>query len=161
MVENNTGEPVDLVIAAEGLIKENDALLGIAPVNHVASKYEHYINMTEEDMGEMGKEECIHANFILTQYAASVNKHVNWLESKLRINVALFERELVKVYASYNEYWGKDFIIAAACNEYVYLKEMQNEIFKLQAVLSSMEGLLGRVDNMAKCMSNLAYVKRS
>ena len=36
-----------LVEEAEALIKENDATVGVANIDHVNSQYEHYLNMTD------------------------------------------------------------------------------------------------------------------
>ena len=67
----------EVLKAAETLIQENDALLGVAPVDHINSKYEHYLNMTEDDLDEMDKADCIAVQYVLTQYAISINKRLN------------------------------------------------------------------------------------
>jgi hypothetical protein len=150
---------MNLIADAEAVVKQSEAIGGIAPIVHMGSHYEDYMNLTEDDMSGMSKEDFIQANYVLNQYAASVNKHIGWLESKLEINQRIFDRELVKVYSSYNEFMGRDLIIASAVNEYTYLREMQEEILKLTAAVRSTEGLITRIDNMAKCMTNLAFTR--
>jgi hypothetical protein len=149
-----------MLTEAETLIKENDALLGVANVDHVNSKYEHYLNMTEDDLDELDKKDCIAIQYILTQYAISINKQINWLNSKLNINKALYNRALAEVWASYGEaFMSNDLRAASADNEYPYIKEMHDEVLKLKAVIDSMDGVVERVDGMIKIIKSLEYTK--
>lgn len=149
-----------LIEDADTLIKENEATLGIANVDHINSKYEHYLNMTEDDLEELDKADCIAAQYILTQYAISVNKKFNKLSTDLMINKVLYNRELAKVWASYADgYLSNEMKTASADNEYPYLREMHDEILKLTAIIDSMEGLVDRVDNMIKILKSLEYTK--
>lgn len=150
----------EVIKAAETLIQENDALLGVAHVDHVNSKYEHYMNMTEDDLDEMDKADCIHVQYILTQYAISINKRVNWLNSRLVINRAIYHRALAEVWNSYSEgFMSSDLRAASADNEYPHIKEMHDEIIKLAAVADSMGGLVDRVDSMVKIIKGLEFTK--
>lgn len=150
----------EVLKAAETLIQENDALLGIANVDHVNSKYEHYLNMTEEDLDELDKKDCIAIQYILTQYAISINKRLNWLNSKLTINKSIYYRALAEVWNSYSEgFMSNDLRAASADNEYPYIKEMHDEIIKLKAVIDSMDGVVERVDGMIKIIKSLEYTK--
>jgi hypothetical protein len=146
---------------AEILVKENDATTGIASVDHIASKYEEYLNMTEDMLFELSKQDCIHIQYILTQYAISVNKKYNKLQSIYEINNTIFNRELAKVWSSYDNlgFMSNDLRVAHATNEYKYLEEMQNELLKLKTVILSMDGLMPRIDSMIKILNNLTYTK--
>lgn len=145
---------------ADALVKENDALLGVATVDHVNSQYEHYLNMTEDDLDELDKKDCIAVQYILTQYAISINKRVNWLNSRLVINRAIYHRALAEVWNSYSEgFMSSDLRAASADNEYPHIKEMHDEIIKLTAVADSMGGLVDRVDSMVKIIKGLEFTK--
>ena len=151
---------VSLEEQSEALIKENDALLGVATVDHVNSQYEHYLNMTEDDLDELDKKDCIAVQYILTQYAISINKRVNWLNSRLVINKAIYHRALAEVWNSYSEgFMSSDLRAASADNEYPHIKEMHDEIIKLTAVADSMGGLVDRVDSMVKIIKGLEFTK--
>ena len=150
----------EVLKAAETLIQENDALLGVANVDHVNSKYEHYLNMTEDDLDELDKKDCIAIQYILTQYAISINKRLNWLNSRLAINKSIYHRALAEVWASYGEsFMSNDLRAASADNEYPYIKEMHDEILKLKAVIDSMDGLVERVDSLVKIIKGLEFTK--
>jgi hypothetical protein len=149
-----------LIEDADVLIEENEATLGIANVDHINSQYEHYLNMAEDDLDNLDKSDCIAVQYILTQYAISVNKKFNKLSTDLMINKILYNRELAKVWASYADgYMSNDMKIACADNEYSYLREMHDEILKLTAIVNSMEGLVDRVDGMIKIIKGLEYTK--
>jgi len=150
---------VGLIEEAETLIKENEALLPIGKVDHSSSKFEYYLNMNEEELDEMDKGDCCAAQYSLTQYAITVNKSLNWIQSKLKINTLIFQRELMTVYHSYNEFLGKDLIIASAVNEYGHLKDMQDEILKLDALVGSMQGLVGQIDRLLMILRDLSFSK--
>ena len=151
---------IELEKQADALIKENDALLGVAPVDHVDSQYEHYMNMTEEDLDNLDKKDCIAIQYILTQYAISINKRVNWLNSRLLINKAIYNRALSEVWNSYAEgFMSSDLRAASADNEYPHIKEMHDEVIKLTAVVDSMGGLVERVDSMVKIIKGLEFTK--
>jgi len=150
---------VGLIEEAETLIKEHEALLPLGKVDHSSSKFEYYLNMNEDELDSMDKAECCAAQYVLTQYAISVNKSLNWLNSKLSINTALFQRDLIKVYHSYNEFLGKDLIIASAVNEYEHLKDMQGEIMKLNSLINNMSGLVERVDRLVQVLRDLGFTK--
>ena len=149
-----------LVEEAEALIKENDATVGVANVDHVNSQYEHYLNMTEGDLEDLTKVDCINIQFILTQYAISINKRVNWVQSTLSINKALYYRALAEVWNSYSEgFMTADLKVASADNEYPYIKTMHDEILKLTAVVESMDGVVDRVDRMIQILRDLSFNK--
>jgi len=63
------------------------------------------------------------------------------------------------VYHSYNEFLGKDLIIASAVNEYGHLKDMQDEILKLDALVGSMQGLVGQIDRLLMILRDLSFSK--
>lgn len=149
-----------ILAEAESLIKENNALIGVANVEHVQTKYDYYLNMTEEDLNDMSKADCIAAQFALTQYAISINKQINWLNSKLSINSAIYNRALAEVWDSYAEgFMSNDLRAASAANEYSHIKEMHDEILKLKAVIDSMDGVVERVDGMIKIIKSLEFTK--
>lgn len=149
-----------MLAEAETLIKENNALIGIANVEHVQTRYEEYLNMTEEDLNDMNKGDCITAQFALTQYVISINKQINWLNSKLSINTALYNRALAEVWDSYAEgFMSNDLRAACAANEYAHIREMHDEILKLKAVIDSMDGVVERVDGMIKIIKSLEFTK--
>ena len=149
-----------ILAEAETLIKENNALIGVANVEHVQTRYDYYLNMTEEDLNDMSKADCIAAQFALTQYVISINKQINWLNSKLSINTALYNRALAEVWDSYAEgFMSNDLRAACAANEYSHIKEMHDEILKLKAVIDSMDGVVERVDGMIKIIKSLEFTK--
>lgn len=150
----------DLIKGAEALIKENDATVGIATIDHVNSQYEHYLNMTEEDLEGLNKADCGIVQFILTQYAISINKKLNWIKTTLNINKAIYNRALAEVWNSYSEgFMTGDLKIASADNEYPAIKEMHDEILKLTAVADSMSGVVERVDRMIQIIRDLSFSK--
>lgn len=151
---------MSIIEEAENLIKENDATLGVANVDHVNSKYEHYLNMTEDDLEELDKAGCVNIQYCLTQYAISVNKRLNWIQSSLSINKAIYHRAIAEVWNSYAEgYMTADLKYAYADNEYPHIKTMHDEILKLNAVAESMEGLVERVDKMIQIIRDLSFCK--
>lgn len=139
---------------------ENEATLGIANVDHVHSKYEHYLNMTEDDLDELDKAGCIAIQYVLTQYSISVHQKICKLKSALSINRVLYNRSLAKVWDSYSEgFLSTEMRIASADNEYPHLREMHDEILKLMALIESMDGIVERVDNMVKIIKGLEFTK--
>lgn len=144
---------------ASYLIDQNIEIAGIIKVEHVNSNCEQILNMGEKDLGELSKEDCVSAQFVLTQYSMSINRHLNNLKSKLEVNQYLFNRALIKVWKSYDPYLGKDLILASACNEYSYLGIMYGEILKLQAVIKDMEGIVERTDKMSQTLKDLSFCK--
>lgn len=150
----------NLIKEAGELIKANDATTGIAAVDHVNSKYEHYLNMTEEDLEGLNKADCGIVQYILTQYAISVNKKLNWIKTTININKAVYNRALAEVWGSYSEgFMTGDLKIASADNEYPAIKEMHDEILKLTAVADSMCGIVERVDRMIQIIRDLSFSK--
>ena len=149
-----------LVEEAESLIKENDATIGIAKIDHVNSKYEEYLNMTEGDLEDLTKVDCINIQFILTQYAISINKRFNWLTTSLAINKSVYYRALAEVWGSYSEgFMTGDLKVASADNEYPAIKEMHDEILKLTSVMESMSVVVDRVDRMIQILRDLSFNK--
>ena len=149
-----------LVEEAESLIKENDATIGIAKIDHVNSKYEEYLNMTEGDLEDLTKVDCINIQFILTQYAISINKRFNWLTTSLSINKSVYHRALAEVWGSYSEgFMTGDLKVASADNEYPAIKEMHDEILKLTSVMESMSVVVDRVDRMIQILRDLSFNK--
>ena len=149
-----------LVEEAEGLIKENDATIGVAKIDHVNSKYEQYLNMTEGDLEDLTKVDCINIQFILTQYAISINKRFNWLTTSLSINKSVYHRALAEVWGSYSEgFMTGDLKVASADNEYPAIKNMHDEVLKLTAVVESMSGVVERVDRMIQILRDLSFNK--
>jgi hypothetical protein len=144
---------------AARLIEQNTEMAGIIKVEHVNSNCEHVLNMGEQELNELTKEDCVTAQFALTQYSMSVNRHLNNLKSKLEINQHIFNRALIKVWKSYDPFIGKDLIIASACSEYSYLATMQNEILKLQAVIKDMDGIVERTDKLSQTLKDLSFCK--
>lgn len=145
---------------ANTLVRENEALIGIAHVDHVKSKYEVYLNLTEADLSALNKEECIEAQYILLQYSISINKHVNMLKYKLNINNQLFWRALSSVYNSYDKFMGKELIIAFACGEHAHLREMHDEILKMDSLIKSMENIPEKVEKMTQILKDLSFCKQ-
>jgi hypothetical protein len=143
----------------EQVIAENDIMIGVAKVDHVDTDYEYYLNLPEDELRAMSKEDCIAAQYVLTRYSISIHKRINLLKSFYDANSMLFNRALIKVYHSYNEFLGKDLITASAAAEHSNIEKMQTEMVKLKAVIDSMDGVVDKVDYMVKILSNLAYTK--
>jgi hypothetical protein len=151
---------MNLIKEAEALIKENEATVGIANVDHINSQYEHYLNMTEDDIDGLNKAGCIAVQYCLTQYAISINKRLNWLKGTLSINKAIYNRALAEVWDSYSEgFMTLDLKAAYADNEYPYIKNMHDEILKLNVVIDSMDGIVERVDRMIQIIRDLSFTK--
>ena len=144
---------------AEYLIEQNIDKAGVIKVEHVNSNCEEILNMNEQHLEQMSKEDCVRAQFILIQYSMAINRHINNLKSKLEINQQIFNKALVKVWKSYDQYLGKELILASACAEYSYLNIMHNEILKLQAVIKDMDGTVERVDRLAQALKDLSFCK--
>lgn len=144
---------------AQYLIEQNTDKFGIIKVEHVNSNCEAILNMNEKDLEVMTKEDCVRAQFILVQYSMGLNRHINNLRSKLEINQQIFNKAVIKVWKSYDQYMGKDLILAAACAEYSYLNIMHNEILKLQAVIKDMDGMVERIDRLAQTLKDLSFCK--
>lgn len=144
---------------AQYLIEQNVDTAGIIKVEHINSNCEEILNMNERHLEQMSKEDCVRAQFILIQYAMAINRHSNNLKSKLDINQQIFNKALIKVWKSYDQYLGKELILASACAEHAYLNSMHNEILKLQAVIKDMDGIVERVDKLAQTLKDLSFCK--
>lgn len=150
---------VDLIKETEELILGHDGANGFVEISALKSDYESYLNMSFDELEELTRDECIRIQYVLTQYAIFTNKRLNALKVKLKINTTLFGRALMEVYHSYNEFMGRELIIASATREHEYLKNMQDEIIKLEGVVGSLDGLVERVDRMTQVIKDLSFTK--
>lgn len=141
------------------IIAENDAVVGICNVEHTNSDYEFYMNLTTKDIVNMSKQDCIIAQYSLTRYAIAVNKKLSIYKSQYAINRVIFTRALAKVYSSYDKFLGNELITASASNEYDYIKEMQDELLKIDTLIKSMEGLVERIDRLVMTFKDLSFTK--
>lgn len=148
-----------LIEDAEALITGYTGENGFVEISALKSDYEKYLNMSIDELDDLTREECIRIQYVLTQYAIFTNKKLNWLQTKLKINSVLFNRSLMEVYHSYNEFMGRELIIASATKEHDYLREMQNEVIKLEGVINSLHGLVERVDRMTQIIKDLSFTK--
>ena len=151
---------MSLLEEAELLVKETHAIVGVVDIDPAKSKYEEYLNMGENDLRALNREGCIVAQFILSQYAATVAKKYNTLKAHYQINQTLYFRELGKVYGKYDAFAGKDVIVASAANEFENIRIMQDENLKIHSLLLSLEGLVERVDKMIQVLKDLSFTKR-
>lgn len=148
-----------LIEDAEALITGYTGENGFVEISALKSDYEKYLNMSIDELDDLTREECIRIQYVLTQYAIFTNKKLNWLQTKFKINSVLFNRSLMEVYHSYNEFMGRELIIASATKEHDYLREMQNEVIKLEGVINSLHGLVERVDRMTQIIKDLSFTK--
>lgn len=149
----------DLVKDTEDLILEYNNVNGFIEISALKSDYESYLNMSMDDLEELTRDECIRIQYVLTQYAIFANKQFNALQNKLKINTMVFGRALMEVYSSYNEFLGRELIIASATREHQHLNYMQNEILKLEGIVGSLEGLVERIDRMTQIIKDLSFSK--
>lgn len=149
----------DLIEETELLVSGHNNANGFVEISALKSDYETYLNMSFDELEELTREECIRIQYIFTQYAIYTNKTLNALKAKLKINTTLFGRALMEVYHSYNEFMGRELIIASATREHDHLRTMQNEIIKLESVVSSLDGLVERIDRMTQIIKDLSFTK--
>ena len=148
-----------LIEEMDMLISGHDSANGFVEISALKSDYESYLNMSYDDLSELTREECIKIQYVLTQYAIFTNKKLNGLKTKLKINTSLFNQALMEVYHSYNEFLGRELIIASALKEHNHLKTMQSEILKLEGVVGSLDGLVERIDRMTQIVKDLSFCK--
>ncbi len=148
-----------LIEETENLITKYANENGFVEISALKSDYEKYLNMSMDELDDLSREECIRIQYILTQYSIFCNKKINWLETKLKINTTLFQRSLMEVYHSYNEFMGRELIIASATKEHNHLKNMQDEIMKLEGVLNSLDGISDKIDRMTQIIKDLSFTK--
>lgn len=151
---------MSLIEEAEVLIKENEALIGIVNIDPTNGKYEEYLNFGRDELKEMSRDECIIAQYALSQYAAAVSKRYNLIKGQYQINQAIYFRRLAEVYNKYNEFHGKDLIYASAANDFADIKSMQDQNMKMNSLLLSLEGIVERVDKMIQMFKDLSFTKR-
>jgi hypothetical protein len=158
--ENNKGKYMNtLTKDTEDLITRYSGENGFVEISALKSDYVKYLNMSIDELDDLSREECIRIQYILTQYAIFINKKLNWLQTKLKINSTLFNRSLMEVYHSYNEFMGRELIIASATREHDYLRDMQDEVIKLEGVINSLDGIVERIDRMTQIIKDLSFTK--
>lgn len=148
-----------LIEEMDTLVSGHDSANGFVEISALKSDYESYLNMSYDDLSELTREECVRIQYVLTQYAIFTNKKLNGLKTKLKINTSLFNQALMEVYHSYNEFLGRELIIASALKEHNHLKTMQSEILKLEGVVGSLDGLVERIDRMTQIVKDLSFCK--
>mgnify|MGYP001244572424 CR=1 FL=1 len=140
-------------------VSESKALIGDVGVDHIHNDVSMYFNMTEADLSDLDKEGCVRAQYFILQYAISMSQKINSTRGGLMMNKKFFERALSQVYGSYNSFMGHALIVGAACAEHVHLRDIDNEIIKLEALLQEYEGLSARVDKLAQVFRDLSFSK--
>lgn len=138
---------------------EAKALIGDVVIDHVHNDIAHYFNLTPEEMGKMDKEDCVQAQYFIMQYSISISKKINNVKSSLLANQKEFNRAMAKVYNDYNSFNGAAMIHASACNEHEHLREMDNEITKLEALLQEYEGLSFKSEKMVQIFRDLSFCR--
>ena len=152
-MEKNTGVSLDT------FLKESKALIGDINVSHVQNDIDYYFNLTPEDLSEMNKEDCVQAQYFVMQFSISITKKINSIKAKLLANKKIFNKEIAKVYADYNQYSGYDNIIASACNEHERIEFMDNEINKLEALIQEYDSLSFKAEKLAQVFRDLSFCK--
>ena len=134
-------------------------LIGDIKVEHVQNDVDRYLNFTPEDLEKMDKQECVEAQYVILQYSLSILKKMNKYRATLSVNKRTFNRHLSQVYNSYNTYNGYDMVHATACAEHEYLRLMDNEICKIEALLQEFEGISAKVEKLSQIFRDLSFCK--
>lgn len=138
-------------------ITESKKLIGDVNIDHVHNDIDYYFNLTPEDIDKMDKEDCVKAQYFILQYSTSVTKKMNSIKAARSANQKEFNRALSKVYKSYDTFMGTAMIHASACSEYEHLKEMDNEISKLDGLIQEYEGVPEMAEKLANVFKALSF----
>lgn len=150
---------MSLVKKVKEYTEEAKALIGDVKVDHVHNDIDYYFNLTPEDMGKMDKEDCVHAQYFILQFSISITKKLNSIRASLAANQKEFNRALSQVYNSYNSFNGSAMIHASACVEHEHLRDMDNEISKLESLLQEYDGLSFKAEKLAQVFRDLSFCK--
>ena len=146
----------NLVEETENLIKENTAYYGIVNIEHTPQ--DSFLNLTPAALEDMSKEDVLVVKFSLEQYLASIHMKSSLLITKLEINKTIFYRAIAKMRPKYaEEFLSKELLIATICNDRVEIKNMQNEILKLEGLVSSITAPIPYIKGMIETLKSFAY----
>lgn len=140
-------------------ITEAKALIGDVKIDHVHNDIDYYFNLTPEDISNMDKEDCVQAQYFIMQYSISVTKKMNSIKAAKEANKKEFNRALSRVYKSYDTYMGTAMIHASACSEHDHLREMDNEISKLEGLIQEYEDVPAKAEKLAQVFRDLSFSK--
>lgn len=138
-------------------VVEAKALIGDVKVDHVHNDIDYYFNLTPEDIGKMHKEDCVQAQYFIMQFSISLSRKLNSIKSNLAANQKEFNRALSKVYESYSSFLGSAMIHASACSEHAHLREMDDEITKLEGLLQEYDGVSFKSEKLAQVFRDLSF----
>lgn len=140
-------------------IDEAKALIGDIKVDHVHNDIDYYFNLTPEDIAKMDKEDCVQAQYFIMQFSISLSRKLNSIRAALAANQKEFNRALSQVYNSYSSFIGTAMIHASACSEHTHLKEMDDEITKLEGLLQEYEGVSPKAEKLAEVFRGLSFCR--
>lgn len=143
----------------EKFVEETNRLIGDVKVEHVLNDVDVYLNYTSEDLYGMTKQSCVHAQYFLMQYSISLGRKINTFKYKLAANKRTFDRALSQVYNSYNTYGGFEIVKGMACSEHENLRFMDNEICKLESIITEYDGVSQKIEKMAQIFRDLSFSK--
>lgn len=145
-----------LVEETENLVKEKTAYFGIVDIEHEPN--ESVLNIDPSSLEDMPKDKILVMKFALEQYLASLHMKSSLMITKLEINKAIFYRAIAYRRPKYaEEFLSKELLVATICNDRVEIKNMQNEILKLEGVVNSIMAPIPYIKGMIETLKSLAY----
>jgi len=151
---------MSLVTDVDSYVKKSKAVIGDFDIEHVHNDISYYFNLSPQQIEKMDKEEFIRAQYFIMQYSISITKKLNTIKSLLLANQKEFNRALSQVYNSYNSFNGSTMIHSLACSEHEHLRQMDDEITKLEALIQEYEGITFKAEKLAQIFRDLSFCRK-
>lgn len=148
-----------LVEEVAAYIEKSQALIGDINIEHVQNDIDHYFNLTPKDIDNMDKQECQYAQYFILQFSMSLTKKINRVKWALSANNKEFNRAIASVYNNYNSYNGQEVVKASACQEYSHLRELDDEITKLEGLIQEWEYISTKAEKLAAVFRDISFSK--
>lgn len=143
----------------EEFVDNAKKIIGDPDISHVQNDISYYFNLTQNDLSEMDKEDCISAQYFILQFSISLTKKLNGYKARLLANKKEFSRSFSEVYSQYDKFSGNGVIVGKACGEYPHLKSMDDEITKLESLIQEYEDISFKTEKIAQVFKDLSFCK--
>lgn len=142
-------------------INQTKKLAGDIDINHIYNDVSYYLNLTDKELDNFSKEDCVRAQYYIMQYASSLSRSINSIRAKHLVLKRTFDRHLSQVYGSYQNIYGYDMIRAAACSEHEELRKMDNELVKLEALILEYDQAIPKLERIAQSLKDLSFCRNN